>query len=500
LLPDAAQPDAEDEAFTYQNVGGDVLFWGGNKRGTLYAVYSFLEKELDCRWYSHKVSVAPKKVKFAFSELSNHEEPGIRMRDICYWVARRPQWAARLRNNSVPIPRDASGGDLPGTAVRYWNCHTFEQFVPAKKYFDSHPEYFSMKDGKRIKEYTQLCLTNPDVLKLCTEGIRNAMKTYPDFLVYSLSQNDWYNPCQCDKCKVLVEKYGGESGILLWFVNQVADAIRDEFPDKYVGTFAYQYTRHPPVGIKPHDNVVIRLCSIECCLLHDYDECDLNKDFTKDLKTWASIAPHLYIWDYVATFTQYCMPMPNFETLQSHIKDYQNYHAIGIMEEGDYQGIGGEMEELRSYVISKLLWNPDCDVEEVIMDFTDGYYGAAGKFIREYLDYEHTVLRRDGIHQNCFPRPNSPMYTDDFVRESRKIFAKAKEAVQNDEELLHRVETAEMPLCFLQLVRTPEEAKQAGALDLFNRVVERDGIKRLAEWGGYLLLKDFQKYLDETFK
>ena len=501
LLPGTEEQKATDESFTYCNVGGDLLAWGGANRGTLYAVYSLLERELGCRWYTRKVSLAPEMKEWSFKTLFHQEAPALRMRDNNYIGVSEPHFAARMRNNTIPLPSLTEGKTIFGTSERYWNCHTMGQFIPADTFYDEHPEYFSMIDGKRIKEYTQLCLSNPEVLRICTEKMREAMRNHPDFLVYSLSQNDWFNPCQCPECQKIVDQYGGQqSGIMLWFVNQVADAVREEFPDKYVGTFAYQYTRTPPTGIQPKDNVVIRLCSIECCVIHEYNDCEENKQFMKDLETWSSIAPHLYIWDYVASFTQYCLPLPNFRTLQGHLRDFRDHNALGVMEEGDYQNMGAEMEHLRAYVLARLMWNPECNVDSLIQDFTDGYYGAAGPLIREYLDYEHNTLIREGIHQNCFPRAESEIYTEEFIREARGIFSRAKEAVKENPELLARVELDELPLCFLQLNRCHKEAMEQGAMDLFKRVVEREGITRLAEWGGYIWVEDFLKAMEELDK
>lgn len=490
-------PMKQDESFSYCHVGGDILLFGGDKRGTLYAVYSLLENELDCRWYTSTVSVAPKRKKWSFQTLMNHEEPGIEMRDNFYWdVINDAAFATRTRNNTVLFP-PSKRENIPGTSQSYyWGAHTMGHFIPASEYFDKHPEYFSLIDGKRQRENTQLCLSNPEVLQICIEKMRQTMREQPNHVIYALEQNDCFNPCQCPQCQALVDQYGGQSGILVWFVNQVADAIHEEFPDKFVGTFAYQYTRRPPKDIRPKDNVVIRLCSIECCLLHDYDECDENKNFQKDLEEWSAIAPHLYIWDYVVTFTHYMLPLPNFQNLQSHIQAFRDHHAIGILEEGAYQSRGAELDEMRAWVLSKLLWNPECNVDSLIEDFTNGFYGAAAPYIREYLAYEHTILRREGVHVNCFPQPTSDLYTDEYVTESRQIFQKAKEAVAEDSTLLARVELAELPLCYLELERTPEAGKEDGALDLFKRVTEREGIERMAEWGGATSAKDFIKAIE----
>ena len=482
LVPEASRPDDRDDAFTWCSKGGDILFWGGAKRGTLYSVYSFLEQELGCRWYAKDVSVAPKRATWRFGKLYNHEAPGIRIRDNCYLDPRTtPDFSARLRNNFVRLPA-LQGGTIPGTAEGYWGVHAMGDFLSPTVYYAEHPEYFSLIDGERRSDYSQLCLSNPDVLRICTEKVREVMRREPDYLIYSMEQNDNQRYCTCDACNALAEQYGGQSGLMIWFVNLVADAVKDEFPDKFIGTFAYQYTRHAPKGIVPRENVVVRLCSIECCLLHGYDGCEQNRTFLDDLKAWGAIAPHLYIWDYVTNFSLYCLPIANWKTLQPHIRDFRDNHAIGILEEGDYQTVSCELREMRTYVLSKLMWNPDDDVEALIRDFTDGYYGAAGPYIRRYLELEDRVLCREGIHTACYAGPTHEMYTDEFVREGRRLFAEAKAAVADDADLLARVEKAEFPLCFLQLERTPQEAFESGADVLFKRVVEREGIDKMTEW------------------
>ena len=499
LVPGTAKPGDRDDSFTWENHGGDILFWGGSKRGTLYSVYSFLEEELGCRWYSSKVSVAPKKSSWKFSKLYNHEEPGIIIRDYCVLDVRsNPAFSARVRNNFIKLPGKGPGETIPGTAEGYWGVHAMGSFISPAEFYHTHPEYFSYRDGKRLDNYSQLCLSNPEVLEICIERVRKVMRENPDFLIYSMEQNDNYLFCECDECKALAERYGGQSGVMLWFVNQVADAVREEFPDKFIGTFAYQYTRHAPKDIVPRDNVVVRLCSIECCMLHGYDGCEQNLSFLKDLQDWSAIAPHLYIWDYVTDFAQYSLPVANWKSMQPHIQDFRDNHAIGILEEGDYQTVSCELREMRSWLLSKLMWNPDADVDALIKDFTDGYYGAAGPYIRQYLDLEERILLRPGIHTGCYIESSNEMYTPEFISEGRRIFAEAKAAVASDPVLSDRVETAAMPLCFLEMERTPLNGLNDGAYDLIKRVVGREGIDRMAEgaWtGGFLWAKDMlEKY------
>ena len=117
LVKDAEAQSPSDDSFTWCSKGGDILFWGGSERGTLYSVYDFLEDQLGCRWYTAEVSVAPKQDSWSFKKLYNHEEPGIIVRDNCMRSPRsNAVFSARLRNNVVRLPGANPGETLPGTA------------------------------------------------------------------------------------------------------------------------------------------------------------------------------------------------------------------------------------------------------------------------------------------------------------------------------------------------------------------------------------------------
>ncbi|HEX4949873.1 MAG TPA: DUF4838 domain-containing protein, partial [Blastocatellia bacterium] len=333
----AKEPAVEDESFTYRNVGASLVLYGGKARGTMYSVMSFLEREFGCRWYTPRVSLAPKRESYRFDALFHTEAPGVRVRNDFYYEAFDPTWAARNRVNGAMSHRAQPGG-----VESYWGVHTFYHFVPSQEFFSAHPEYFSLIDGKRTWERAQLCLTNPDVLRIVTERLRDTMRKHPEYLIYCVSQNDWLNPCQCDHCQAIAKREDSEAGPVLWFVNQVAAAVEKEFPNKFIGTLAYQYTRKPTKTERPRPNVVIRLCSIEACFAHDFLHCPENVSFVADLQGWARIAPQLYIWDYVMNFSHYIMPFPNFRVLQPNIQTLRANKAIGIMEQAAYQSRGGE--------------------------------------------------------------------------------------------------------------------------------------------------------------
>jgi hypothetical protein len=475
-LTGAEKPDDMDESFRYLSKGADIFIFGGKNRGTMYGVMTFLENELGCRWYTPGVSVIPAKKELVFNSFDHYEKPGVRVRNDFYYEAFDPVWAARNKVNG-----SMSSRSQPGGVESYWGVHTFYPLMPPSEFFKHHPEYYSLIDGKRSYDLAQLCLSNPDVLKIITERIKKTIRDNPEYLIYDVSQNDWYNPCQCEKCQAIVKSEGSESGIIIWFVNQVAEAVEKEFPGKFIGTLAYQYTRKPPAKIHPRDNVVVRLCSIECCFAHDFKSCPENQSFLRDLQNWSAIAPHMYIWDYVVNFSHYIMPYPNFKVLQPNIRTFRENNSIGIMEQASYQGRGGEFSELRAYLLSKLLWNPDCNAEDVINDFMYGYYGRAGKYIREYFDLLDGRITPD-THIHLGLSPYDKIFTDQFINDSYRIFQNA-ERVADNEDIFNRVEMASLPVLYLKCMRSPLQSRYDGSYEKFCRVAQREGVTFYAEAG-----------------
>jgi hypothetical protein len=472
----ADKPAEMDESFRYLSKGADIFIYGGKMRGSMYGVMAFLENELGCRWYTPGVSVIPGRKELVFNRFDHSEQPGVRVRNDFYFEAFDPVWAARNKMNGSMESRQQPGG-----VESYWSVHTFYPLMPPVEFFRKHPEYYSLIDGKRTYDHAQLCLSNPDVLKIITERIKKTMLDNPDYLIYDVSQNDWYNPCQCEKCQEIVKREGSESGIIIWFVNQVAEAVEKEFPGKYIGTLAYQYTRMPPKNIHPRENVVVRLCSIECCFAHDFKSCPENQSFLKDLQNWSAIAPHMYIWDYVVNFSHYILPYPNFRVLQPNIRTFRDNNSIGIMEQAAYQSRGGEFSELRAYLISKLLWNPDCDPENVIDDFMYGYYGRAGKYVRQYFDLlQERITPETHIHLGL--SPDDKIFTDQFIADSYEIFKEAAK-VADSEDILKRVEMASLPILYLKCQRSPLLAKYDGSYEEFCRIATRENVTFYAEAG-----------------
>ena len=337
-----------------------------------------------------------------------------------------------------------------GGKVRFGSglfVHTMDQLIPVKEFYETHPEYFAEIGGTRRNGYVQRCLTNPDVLKITTERLLERIRKDPTATMYSVSQNDVYNFCTCKECNAMAEKYGGQSGLLIWFVNQVAEAVEKEFPNALIETLAYQYTRTPPVNIKPRHNVVPRLCTIECDFSKplDVSKHPQNIKFVKDIEGWSSMTDKLFIWDYTTDFANYLCPFPNFGCLQGNVKFFRDNHVIGLMEQGAYQGYHAEFAELRGWILAKLLWNPDQDVAPLYDDFFNGYYGKGAPFIRKYFDELQSLVTGDDKILNIWIAPNVGWITDDFLDRALALWDQAEAAVKDDPIRLYNVRKGSIP-------------------------------------------------------
>lgn len=490
------------EGYVLKTVGKRLVIAGGEPRGTLYGVYGLLEDHLGCRWFTPDCSRIPHYDRLLVGPLDETVIPVLEYREPYTYDCFDGDWCARNRVNS------SSGrlGPQHGGKVRFGSgffVHTFNRLVPPEKYFDEHPEYFSLVNGKRLKDHSQLCCTNEDVVRIVTEEILRAMEQDPEAFVFSVSQNDWHNYCQCDKCQALAQAEDSQIAPVLQMVNRVAEAVAQRFPDKAVETLAYQWTRKPPKTMRPRANVIVRLCSIECCFSHPLATCDLpaNRAFVEDLQGWAKIGNRLWVWDYVTDFRHYFLPFPNQRVRNDNIKLFVANNVTGIFEQDTYNTPNSELAALGGYMTAKFLWNPNYDENLAMSEFLEGYYAAAAPLIRKYIDLLHDRVEKENIHCSIWIPPSHPHLTDELLVQADQLWQSAEEAVAGDATLLQRVKIGRMSVDYaiLERARTAPDKLPLGPLakkrfQPFIDMIQPAGITRLNEWSP-LNLDDYRSKL-----
>ncbi len=500
------------EGYVIRTVGKHLVIAGGDKRGNVYGAYGLLEDHLGCRWFAPGVSRIPKQTQLVLGAINERQVPVLEYREPFTFDCFDGDWCARNRVNSSSGRLDAGHGGKIKFGSGFF-VHTFNRLVPPDKYFDKHPEYFSEVKGKRLKNRSQLCCTNEDVIRLCAEGIRKAMREQPDAFVFSVSQNDWHNYCECEKCRALAEKEGTQMAPVLQLVNRVAEAVEKEFPDKAVETLAYQWTRRAPKTMRPRPNVIVRLCSIECCFSHPLATCDskANREFRRDAADWAKVADRLWAWDYVTDFRHYLLPFPNQRVRNDNIRFFVRHNVKGIFEQDTYNTSNSELAELGGYMTAKFLWNPEYDEETAMSEFLDGYYGKAAGPIRKYIDTLHDRSEKENIHVNIWAGPESPHLNDALLIGADKLWQQAERQVAGEPEVLQRVKLSRMSVDYAILERTrlqaakklPENAElQAIAAKRFAPFFETfnaSPLSRIREWD-VVNKADYRKKLANALK
>ena len=424
-----------------------LLLTGHTQRGTLYAVNTFLEDVLGVRWWTSSEETVPSYETFLLNPLDISYAPKLICREAFYKDAFDPLFATRMKCNGHfgIIPAEYGGHHH----IAGW-CHTFYQLIPPAKYFNSHPEWFSKLDGVRKHEEGQLCLTNDEMRKELAKNALELLRNNPGAQFISISQNDWEGFCTCDKCNQIVEEEGSQSGPIIQFVNHVAEEIEKEFPDVFVETLAYWYSRKPPKNVKPRHNVVIRLCTIECSFVHPLTA-EQNQSLSDDMKGWSNIAHQLFVWDYVTNFSSYILPHPNIRVLAPNIRFFVDNGTIGLFEQGDAHSTVGDFVRMRNWVISHLMWNPALDENQLIHEFLTGYYGE--KATPLLLKYFNTIIDKaesTGIHIGCF-RDNTDDWLDyETLCRATAIFDEAISAAEQEggktSEFVRRLVRERLPL------------------------------------------------------
>ena len=477
----------KDDGFAIKTDSLRLIIAGGNEKGTLYGVYTFLEKYLGCRMYTPTVKIIPSKPQIILPKINDQQVPVIGFRDTHYratWDAEYTDWH---KLDHAP--------DGERTDWGMW-VHTFNELVPPQLYFQSHPEYFAMVKGSRLP--TQLCLANPAVLEITIQNLRKKIAQHPSAKYWSVSQNDNRDYCTCDLCRSLDSIEGSPSGSIISFVNKVAD----QFPDKMISTLAYEYGRHAPKTLKPRDNVNIMLCSIEAYRDKPLTEDTASAEFVKDVKDWGKISKDIIIWDYVIQFNHLLSPFPNLQVIQPNLQFFAENGVNAMFEQGNRE-VGGEFAALRSYMISKLMWDPYLNADSVMNDFLYGYYGAAGKPIREYINLMREELLKNKKPLRIFGSPNEPAdtyLTPTLMATYNTIYDNAEKMVKDSAVLLERVRIARLPLMYATMEQAKKnytgenglftnvngkwEAKTSirNMVDEFTDLCKREGVTQVKEW------------------
>lgn len=492
-----------ENGFSIISDGNSIYIYALDEIRTVYGIYGFLEEYLGCMWLAHDANYIPKLNAARLSPPNKIFEPKMQWRSVYTHEALYFPWHEKLRLNGIGDNKDGERIEFIGWGN--W-CHTYWDFVPPGEFYADHPEYYAKKGDKvgkiRPGHEALLCLSNPEVYEIVRDRLAKKIEENPQCKYWDFSVMDSWavqEGCTCPKCREANKREGSGMGTLLPFINKLAR----EFPDKIISTLAYHNTIRPPKTLKAEKNVAIKLCAMPGSQASSYYEGGTkgSADFKSFLEGWKEICDHIIIWDYVVNFKHLILPFPNFTVQRENQRFYEDNNVQGIFHQGSREE-NDEMADLRTYLLSRLLWDgSEMNTEKFINRYLAAYYGKAAPLIATYMNRCSRELikaqKELGIYD--FPIQHAHDYlSPENIREYLNIFARAEYRAEN-EEYLDRVKKTKIPVLYAKMLELSRDIKgKKQAADEFFVLSRKFGFRQLSEWG--LSLDEFEKYYYKRLK
>lgn len=375
-VPEAARkavPEGGAEAFAVWPEG-DARLWlvARSDLGLSHAVYAYLE-HLGCRWYfpSDRWTIIPSKADIRVKQVLA-ESPAFRSRNFAGsggfggnlpldpkrdLQARWTDWQRRNR----------FGGEflLAG--------HSGEAFnLKHRDVLEKHPEYRAAVNGERVawSQISKFCPANDAVVALYVKDRLDALRLArkldphgPRAWAVSVEPADGGGHCDSPEAR----KLGSVSDRVFQVANQVAKAVRAEFPDAYVSLYAYNEHAAPPtIPLEP--NVYVQ------AIPYAFQRTGLTPDQLLD--AWSQKVPRMGVYDYWS-IPDWSQDLPTFDFLTFGPARLRGWHARRIdsfnCESTFSSGAMGPAWHLGV----RLAWNPKADEHAILDEFLATGFGPA---------------------------------------------------------------------------------------------------------------------------
>lgn len=416
--------DLEYGGVIIKTVGDKVFLTGATNRGTLNAVYKFLEYQIGFRAYTIEVIKYDYFTSLKLLDFDYKYNPSVdQMVTNSYEVngVERVDDVARMY---LSAGNGFGGMDHDGYYYEMW-CHTTELILPISTYGSQHEDWYG--NG-------QLCFSNDEMLEQFAYVLFSGYVSTTNRPYLMIGAADKKSCCTCSRCKTEGALYGGQSGIFTRFMNKLAARI-EQYLEEYkidkelmlVGLNYYYYESAPVVenadgtysaihkSVIPDNEgkVTVGVCyaPIQACYMHPFGDknCKTNSGGYKDLLGWSTLTDNLFMYTYGNYFTNSISRTFPYNNWAYMADQYKLFEEIGLdfLFDESCRPYSSPMSDMRIYVRSRLGWNPNVDFEEVIDEFMQVYYGVGAKYFREYYDavmdhfeYIYTVAGTEC--QGCF--------------------------------------------------------------------------------------------------
>ena len=462
-----------DEESVYVVTNGVVAIVGGGATGNAYGVYTFLEQEIGCRWFSLMgENLVPRHDTLDVASRIYTEKPRLEYRDIlCMgmnWDKNSSDMLFLFRNRLNQgasnykglLRKDLEGKLVPRMKVLSPSCHSLFFYMPPydtkgrKGYFKEHPEYYTLnKKGER--EATQLCFSNPELRRVLTENFmaRARQQGGRGFLDLSAQDDSTGAFCHCPKCLSLTERHKSVGAPLFDYLLELAPKAKEEFPELTIHFLVYRVsqTQTPPVGMgeKWPDNLAAVFAPIDNDFSKDYLHPNNAKAYA-DLKTWCKMV-RTWTWYYPQPYAPGRPPFGGLERTWTDTRLAIDAGLVGAFYEHDVgTNQGTDFADMQTWMLLQHFRDPYRDWRDLRHEFCDFYYGPAAADMEAYDEDLERLRREYGFLE--WHLPMSKAYTPDSLAKWNDMFDRMEAAVAADPARLQRVREVRMGLDYQTLM------------------------------------------------
>lgn len=487
-----------NEGFRIFSENGNYTVSGYSEKGVVFGVYALLRKLIGLTFftpddYVYDAGDVP------FTEFDEERVPDIPLRAIGIAPLHSEKVDGGINKNALRMGVSSMGDG--------WGIigHSYFKILPPEIYKEKHPDWYFAGDNG-----VNLCLTNEEMRKEFVERVKALVLSHPKDKFFMLGQPDTPTYCRCEKCLEKLKKCGGyASTIMLEFTNSVVKDInawlksRGDDRDIIFVMFVYQKTMTPPVkkvageykpsfDFKLEKNLSVMLAplgargdlsyfdknnhvSMNTCY---YDGTALN---SRELFLgWRAVVDTLCVWSYCNDFSDLFVPFNCWDVLEKNYRGFKKHGVEYVFEEGPYLKYVPNFTHLRTFAVSKLMWDSSYSLKKAIDEFFVGYYGKnSAAPLKKYFNYLRGHLKAISKKQR---RPMLYVRYDDFsdlgmpeywsfesLIKAKNMHEKAVKAA--DEAHFERVEEEGLPVWLILLLRYNRRLGDEERSNLANKVL-----------------------------
>ena len=379
------------------------------------------------------------------------------------WV----DWAARNHINRYKAGY-CSTWDYGAERAHGWqeiSGHTSQDiFAPAYEFGKGRPEeWYALFNGKRVAKHpmgttAQACVSNPDFIDFVTKTLCDYFANNPNAKRYMICAADepsyW---CTCENCRAWDPKqfdcnwtpYGPGLGLQprcfhmadrwLRFVNIVAQRVEKQFPDRWVGTFAYSGTCIPPFEVVPNKNVMVEICIPDLCRKHTLldSNCPNNRECMERIQGWNKISSSLSIYGYLE-YEHWEIPEAFFHSASDL---YKSLYGLGIRNIADEIDSTPHASPVYMGLWSRLLWDVNTAPDKYVTEFCKIAYGDAGPVMEQFWRYQEEVMQNSKVAHRS--QADIERFTPEVLKKSYALLQSALDKKLSKDQIA-RVQRAKM--------------------------------------------------------